>query len=132
MAFLLAACIGTAQKTNTLYEDPAEASGGVAKLVGDVGTVDGKAVADMGHTFELTLGCHTVTNVTEWGGNDHSAARMAKLPAIPFAIDMREHHTYVLRIAMSGDSHLVVEAFEQDDRGEVTQRFEQGSSCSAR
>jgi hypothetical protein len=113
-----------------LYDDPGDAAAGVAKLVGDVGTVDGKPVAHLGHTFELVVGCHTVTNVTEWGGFDPSQAVMAKLPPISFAIDMRAGRTYVLRIAMVGDRDLAVEAYEQDANGEVTQRFEQGKSCS--
>jgi hypothetical protein len=127
--FFVTACVGTPQRTNALYSD-SDGVGGVVKLVGDIGTVDGKAVADLGHTFELPIGCHTVTNVTEWGGHDASAARMAKLPAIPFAVEMRAEHTYVLRIAMAGDSELVVEAIEQDGSGNVTRRFEQGTSCA--
>lgn len=127
----LVACVGTSARTNVLYENPADAAHGVAKLVGDVGTVDGKSVAALGHTFELAAGCHTVTNVTEWGGHDASQAMMAKLPPVPFAIQMKAGYTYVLQIKMSGDHALTVEAFEQNEAGEVTARFEQGSSCPA-
>jgi hypothetical protein len=51
---------------------------------------------------------------------------MAKLPAMAFALEMRANHTYVPRIAMSGDSELVLEALEQDDNGTVYTAFRAG------
>ena len=105
----------------------------VATLIGDVESVDGTSVSGHGHRFALLPGCHTVTNVTTWGGMDTNAAIMAHLPQVPFAIDMKPGLTYVLRIATVGQvgegGRLHITAVEQDPDGKVLRQFKPGYGC---
>jgi hypothetical protein len=131
---LLSGCVnGGAPPAYPLFGDERLPSEGAATLIGDVESVDGKSVSEHGHRFSLASGCHTVTNLTTWGGSDPSAAVMAHLPQIPFAIEMKPGLTYVLRIGSVGSAghggSLEITAVEQAADGSVLRRFEQGSSC---
>lgn len=135
-AGLLVGCVSASgDGWHPLFADPADASGkGVAKLMGDVESVDGKSVSEHGHRFLLTPGCHTVTNLTTWGGSSADGAVMAKLPQIPFRIDMQAGYTYVLRIGVDREARmegaqLSVTAVEQDENGQVTRQFKPGTKC---
>ncbi len=90
-------------------------------------------LAAHGHRFALEPGCHTVTNVRTWGGSDPSAAVMAHLPEIPFAIEMKPGLTYVIRIATVGPvtegGRLSITAVEQDESGTVLRQFKDGTHC---
>lgn len=115
-----------------LHGDDVEQKG-TATLIGDVLSVDGKRVGDGSRRFTLAAGCHTVTNVTTWGGNSSDEAVMAKLPEIPFAVDMMPGKTYVLRIstpaggANGGD--LQISLVEQDEDGSVLREFKPNTQC---
>ena len=133
-AVSLAACVNARNApAYPLFGGEAPLADGVATLVGDVESVDGKSVSEHGHRFALLPGCHEVTNVTTWGGMDPNAAIMAHLPQIPFAIDMKGGLTYVLRIATVGPvgegGRLQITAVEQDADGKVLRQFQEGSSC---
>jgi len=133
-ALLLSSCVnGGAEAAYPLFGSERHSPESVATLIGDVESVDGKSVSEHGHRFALVPGCHTVTNLTTWGGWDPSLAVMAHLPQVPFAIDMKPGHTYVLRIAMVGSvgegGSLEITAVEQAADGSVLKRFQEGSSC---
>lgn len=120
-------------KAYPIYSDPADAFDGTAILIGDVEAVDGVSVSKHGSRFEVPVGCHTVTNLTTWGGMDNSAAVMAKLPQIPFAVDMKAGMTYVLRIGVVGPmgntGRLEIRLREQDKDGKYTREFQEGTRC---
>jgi len=105
----------------------------VATLVGDVESVDGKSVSSHGHRFALLPGCHTVTNVTNWGGMDTNAGIRAHLPEVPFALDMKGGLTYVVRISIVGPvgegGRVQITAVEQDSSGTVLRKFKPGPGC---
>lgn len=131
---LSAACVNAnSEPTYPLYGDTVVAVDETAILVGDVEEVDGVSVSKHGHRFALLPGCHTVTNVTTWGGNANDGAIMAHLPQIPFAIVMKTGRTYTLRISLDGPAgeggRLKVTATEQDPDGNVTAQFPQGTRC---
>ena len=131
---LLVGCVNANNVPSVrLYEGPEEPATEVATLVGDVEEVDGQSVSARGHHFALLPGCHVVTNVTTWGGNDSNAAVMAHLPQIPFAIDMKAGLTYVVRIGIVGPvgegGKLEITAKEQDAAGNVLRQFEPRGAC---
>lgn len=135
LGLVLVGCInpGAEPAAVPLHSDADVEQKGTATLIGDVQSVDGKRVGDQGKRFTLAAGCHTVTNVTTWGGASSDEAVMAKLPEIPFAVDMVPGKTYVLRIftpaggANGGD--LQITLVEQDGDGSVTREFKPGTSC---
>src|SRR5690349_8551165 len=117
---LLVGCVSGSGEGNgyALYADPADAKEGVATLVGDVASVDGRRVSDYGHRFLLLGGCHTVKTTTTWGGAASDGAVMAHLPEVSFAMDMKVGLTYVVRIGTEGPadsaSGVAISAIEQD------------------
>lgn len=105
-----------------------------ATLIGDIESVDGVSVSAHGNRFLVLPGCHTVTNVTTWGGMDPNAAVMAHLPQMPFSMDMKAGLTYVLRIEVVGPvqmqgGRLSITLREQDHDGNVLRKVEAGSHC---
>jgi hypothetical protein len=68
---VMAGCVkpGAEAPAHALYDDPSTRPSEAATLIGDVLTIDGKRVAEHGNRFLLEAGCHTVTNVTTWGGS---------------------------------------------------------------
>jgi hypothetical protein len=130
----LAGCVNSANvKAYRLFQDPSDAFNGTAILIGDVEQFDGVSVSKHGHRFEVLPGCHTVTNVTTWGGMDPNAAVMAHLPQMPFSMEMKAGMTYVLRIAIVGPAQeggrLRITLREQDADGNVLRTAEAGSHC---
>lgn len=113
-----------------LYEGTPDES--AVLLVGDVLSVDGKEVPPRSRTFALLPGCHKVTNVTYWIGNDANAAMTVRLPERAYWMNMKEGHQYELRIGTTSNSdtaQVVIKALERDKNGDVTRRFEPGSGC---
>ena len=106
---------------------------GIATLVGDVLSIDGRRVAHQGNRFSLTPGCYTITNLTTWGGASENGSGAAKLPEIPFMVDMRADYTYVMRIGTVGPAEdgaaVVVTVVEQDENGVVEREFKPNTSC---
>jgi hypothetical protein len=131
---LAAACVRADNvKPYPLYDEMADLSHGAATLIGDVEEFDGESVSAHGHRFSVLPGCHTVTNITTWGGMDPNAAVMAHLPQMPFSIDMKPGLTYVLRIAIVGPvqegGRLKITLREQDDEGNVLREIGPGGHC---
>lgn len=133
-AGVVVGCVNAANvKAYRLYEDPSGGLEGTAILVGDVEQFDGVSVSAHGHRFEVLPGCHTVTNVTTWGGMDPNAAVTAHLPQLPFSVRMKAGMTYVLRIAIVGPvqegGRLEITLREQDASGAVLRTLQPGSQC---
>lgn len=116
-----------------LYDDTADLSQGTATLIGDIEEIDGVSVSAHGNRFSVLAGCHTVTNVTTWGGMEPNAAVMAHLPKMPFSMEMKRDTMYVLRIAIVGavqeGGRLKVTLREQDADGNVLREIGPGGHC---
>lgn len=127
------ACMGGGRARGLqLYEGAPDPT--AVRLVGDVGAVDGREMPARSRTFDLLPGCHFVTNVTYWVGNDHNAAMAARLSPRTYAVNMQPGHTYELRIGTTANSdaaQVVIKALERNAAGEVTRTFEPGGSCGS-
>jgi hypothetical protein len=133
-ASLLVGCISPGREPEAVTINGGDPeTEGVATLMGDVQSIDGRRVGHRGKRFLLKPGCYTVTNVTTWGGASPDAAVTAKLPEIPFMVDMRANYTYVVRIGTLGPAErgaeLVVTVVEQDEHGNVEREFAPNTHC---
>jgi len=104
----------------------------VVTLVGDVKAVDGFDVPAHSRTFELRPGCHAVTNVTYWIGDDINAAMTVHLSERTYSMNMRLGYTYELAIGTTRNAdtaRVVVKVVERDQKGHVTHTFAPGQAC---
>jgi hypothetical protein len=131
LSTLSVACVSSSHGRGVqLYAGPAQPD--AVLLVGDVKSVDGADVPSRSRTFRLLPGCHVVTNVTYWVGNDSNAAMSIRLPELPYWMNMKEGHSYELRVgfsAVSDTARVKVTALERDVKGDISQRFEPGKAC---
>ena len=127
----LAGCMrGAHARAVRLYAGPPSAD--VVTLIGDVKSVDAKEVPAHSRTFELLPGCHAVTNVTYWIGDDINAAMTVRLSEQTYWMNMRLGYTYELKVGttMNTDTaRVVVNVVERDKNGHVTHKFEPSRAC---
>ncbi len=130
-ALATVACMGGSHaRAVKLYAGPRSSDAVI--LVGDVKAVDGNEVPLRSRTFELQPGCHTVTNITYWVGNDINAAMTVRLPEMVFWMKMVPEHTYELRIGTTANTdtaRVTVKALERDTNGDVTHTYQPGKGC---
>lgn len=113
-----------------LYPGPPVAD--VVTLVGDIKTVDGFDVPPHARTFELKPGCHAVTNVTYWLGDDINAAMTVHLSERTYSMNMRLGYSYELAIGTTRNTdtaRVVVKVVERDHNGHVSHTFAPGQAC---
>lgn len=129
---LLAGCMGGGRgRAVQVYEGAPDENAVI--LVGDVASIDGREMPPRSRTFELLPGCHAITNITYWIGNDVNAAMTVRLPEMSYMMDMKPGHNYELRIGTTANTdtaRVVVKALERNADGDVTRTFEPSRPCA--
>jgi hypothetical protein len=89
-------CVGGNTRGKALFPEsgPTRAENEVARLTGEIGSVDGRDVSGEGQSFELLPGCHVVTTRTSWGKFEYGEGLYGNMPQQSFAISMQANRTY--------------------------------------
>ena len=107
-----------------LYPDPQSRlpDARVARLVGPIGSVDGKDVSAQGDVFDLLPGCHIVQLHGDMARSNGNFYWVGPVPRFVFALRMKAGHRYILRrefvqdMSSTTDS-IVAFAHEEDSAG---------------
>jgi hypothetical protein len=106
-ALALPACIVRGGDSSPLYRGPERPPEDVARLVGPIGTVDGKDVSGEGKAFSLAPGCHVVTLADKTGQINVIGGQggyVAILPHATYAFRMQPAHTYEIEVRLNQQS----------------------------
>lgn len=110
-----------------LYPDPQSRrpDASVARLVGPIGSVDGRDVSDQGDVFDILPGCHVVQLHGEMARSNGQVTWRGPVPRFVFALRMKAGRRYVIRrefvTGMSSTTgRVVVIAQEEDSAGATT------------
>ena len=110
-----------------LYPDPQvrRPEGSVARLVGPIGSVDGRDVPAQTDVFDLLPGCHVVQLNGDMARGNNYVAWMGTTPRFVFALRMTAGHTVVIRREIVPDmssttGRVVVIAQDQEPAGAST------------
>src|ERR1700690_3892244 len=107
-----------------LYPDPQSRlpDDRVARLVGPIGSVDGKEVSAQGDGFDLLPGCHIVQLHGDMARSNGNFYWVGPVPRFIFALRMKAGHRYILRREFVQDmssttGSIVALAREEDSAG---------------
>jgi hypothetical protein len=128
---LMPACIVREGKPYALYPNPEQprASKEVARLMGPIGSVDGRDVSRLGKSFSLLPGCHQVTlarKVAEVNTVSPTSYVATLPPDVTYAVDMQASHTYEFQVSIRGNTgptatDAAVTGWDRDEQGHATQ-----------
>lgn len=75
----------------------------MAQLRGDIHSVDGQYVQDLGGTFDLLPGCHVIKTPPRWTTSDGSGGHTwVEMTPATYALRMKAGHRYSITIEVTG------------------------------
>ena len=126
-ALLLPACIVREGKPYALYPNPEQPrpSQEIGRLVGPIGTVDGRDVSRLGKSFAVLPGCHEVKlarKVAEVNTVGPTAYVATLPPDVVYALHVQAAHTYEFEVHVRGNTgptttDAFVSAWDRDPQG---------------